>query len=73
MTGFAPKVITREVPAEGCANDNADDTQRNARDSLRLLSAFARIHSREERLRVVALAEEIAGDEHLRYDCEIIY
>jgi hypothetical protein len=54
---FLPRIIAGgRIPPD----ETGDLARRNARDGLRLLCAFARIKSREDRLRVIAFAEEIA-------------
>jgi hypothetical protein len=56
---FVPRIISggKAAPQE----ENDPHSRENAREGLRLLCAFARIRSREERLKVIKLAEEIAG------------
>jgi hypothetical protein len=54
---FVPRIIPGgKIPLE----EEDQLTRQSARDGLRLLCAFARIRSRDDRLKVIALAEEIA-------------
>lgn len=56
---FVPRIIPggKTAPQE----ESDPRSRENAREGLRLLCAFARIRSREERLKVIKFAEEIAG------------
>jgi|GEM_PF-6292423 hypothetical protein len=66
---FVPRIIAGgKVPPD----ESDHQARQNAKDGLRLLCAFARIKSREDRLRVIALAEEIAKTERFEHHAEIV-
>jgi hypothetical protein len=57
---FVPRIIPGgKAPPE--PEEDHPPSRENAREGLRLLSAFSRIRSREQRLKVIELAEEIAA------------